>query len=187
MNGVIGMAELLLDTDLSAEQRGYAETVRNSGQALLTILNDILDFSRIEAGRLNLEAIAFDLPSEVEEVAALLAGHAHEKGLEVTSFVEPGTPTAVHGDPFRLRQVLTNLLGNAIKFTEKGEVTLWAGVVEETPEEAMIRFEVKDTSIGMTKEQQSRLFESFSQADASTTRRYGGTGLGPPSPSNWSR
>ena len=178
MNGVIGMTELLLDTNLSDEQREYAETVRGSGQSLLSIINDILDFSKIEAGRLTLEAIGFDLQREVEDVAALLAGGAHDKGLELTSFVEPGTPNAVRGDPFRLRQILTNLLGNAIKFTERGEVTVRAGAVEETPEDVVIRFEVKDTGIGMTEEQRSRLFQAFSQADASTTRRYGGTGLG---------
>jgi signal transduction histidine kinase/DNA-binding response OmpR family regulator len=178
MNGIIGMSDLLLETPLGEEQREYAETVRYSGQSLLAILNDILDFSKIEAGSLGLETINFDLRREVEEVAALLAGSAHEKGLELASFVEPGTPTAVRGDPFRLRQILTNILGNAIKFTEEGEVTLRAELVEDTPDTATVRFEVSDTGIGMTEEQRSRLFEPFTQADASTTRRYGGTGLG---------
>ena len=178
MNGVIGMTGLLLDTDLSPEQREYAETVRTSGENLLTIINDILDFSKIEAGKMDLETIDFDLPTAVEEVVGLLAERAYAKGLELASIVERDVPAALRGDPGRLAQVLTNLLGNAIKFTEGGEVVLRAALDEETYDAAVVRFEVRDTGIGMTEEQRSKLFEAFSQADASTARRYGGTGLG---------
>jgi PAS domain S-box-containing protein len=178
MNGVIGMAELLLGTRLSAEQEEYARIVRNSGETLLNLLNDILDFSKIEAGKINLEALDFDLEQETEEVVSLLAGRAQDKGLEMVSFVAPSVPAVVNGDPFRFRQILTNLIGNAIKFTEEGNVMVHAGVAEETEETVLLRTEVSDTGIGISPEQQSGLFESFSQADASTTRRFGGTGLG---------
>jgi signal transduction histidine kinase/DNA-binding response OmpR family regulator len=178
MNGVIGMTGLLLDTDLDPEQREYTETVRVSGENLLTILNDILDYSKIEAGKMDLELMDFDLQRVVEETVDLLAEQAHDKALELASLIEQGVPTALRGDAGRIRQVLVNLLGNAVKFTEEGEVILRGGLVEENKVSAVVRFEVKDTGIGMTQEQRSRLFESFSQADASTTRRYGGTGLG---------
>ena len=178
MNGVIGMTGLLLDTNLDPEQREYAETVRRSGENLLTIINDILDFSKIEAGKMDIETIDFDLRVAVEESVGLLAEQAHGKGLEIAGLVEANVPLALEGDPGRIRQVLVNLLSNAAKFTEKGEVVLRVGLVEEAHEEAVVRFEVRDTGIGMNKEQRSRLFRSFRQADASTTRRYGGTGLG---------
>jgi two-component system sensor histidine kinase/response regulator len=181
MNGVIGMTGLLLDTELTPEQREYAETVRLSGENLLAIINDILDFSKIEAGKMELEDTDFDLGMVVEEAIGLHAERAHTKGLELANLIEQDVPSALRGDPGRLTQILTNLLSNAIKFTDEGEVVLHVGLGHEDPERdgsAVLRFEVKDTGIGMTEEQRGRLFQSFTQADASTTRRYGGTGLG---------
>ncbi len=178
MNGVIGMTGLLLDTPLSEEQKEYASTIQLSGDSLLSIINDILDFSKIEAGEMRLETIDFDLRMAVEDVVALFAERAHDKALELASLVDYDVPTALEGDPGRIRQILTNLLGNAIKFTERGEVVLRAELAGEDAERATVRISVKDTGIGMTEEQQAHVFESFSQADASTTRRYGGTGLG---------
>jgi two-component system, sensor histidine kinase and response regulator len=178
MNGVIGMAELLLGTALTAEQREYAETINSSGETLLRVLNDILDFSKLEARKLHLEDFDFEPWTAVEDVAALLAGTAHAKGVEVITFIDPAVPTTLRGDPFRLRQVLTNLLGNALKFTSRGEVRVWVEVEAETPDTIFLRFAITDTGIGMTPEEQARLFRPFAQADGSTTRRYGGTGLG---------
>ena len=178
MNGVIGMTGLLLETPLSAEQREYADTVQNSANALLSILNDILDFSKIEAGRLELESVGFDLRADLQEVVELLAERAQSKGVELLCAVAPAVPAALRGDPGRIRQVVTNLIANAIKFTERGEVVASVGVVEEQADACTVRVEVRDTGIGIPPEVQGRLFQAFSQADSSTTRRFGGTGLG---------
>jgi signal transduction histidine kinase/DNA-binding response OmpR family regulator/HPt (histidine-containing phosphotransfer) domain-containing protein len=178
LNGVIGMTGLLLDTPLNAQQRAYAETVRHSGESLLGVINDILDFSKIEAGKVELEIIDFDLYEIVESVTAIVAVRAADKGLELASLVEHGLPRRVRGDPFRLRQVLTNLASNAVKFTERGEVVLRAKRQSDNEDAFAVRFEVADTGIGILAEQQARLFQAFEQSDASTARKYGGTGLG---------
>ncbi|MCS7010953.1 MAG: response regulator [Anaerolineales bacterium] len=178
MNGVIGMLELALETPLTHEQRDYLTTALQSAEALLALINDILDFSKIEAGRLELEYIDFDLRTTVEDVAYTLARRAHEKGLEMACLVNPNLTTALIGDPARLRQVLVNLVGNAIKFTHQGEVVIRAEPVEETETTVVVRFSVKDTGIGIPRDRLQAVFERFTQADGSTTRRYGGTGLG---------
>ena len=178
MNGVIGMTELLLDTRLSHEQRRYAETVRASGEALLGLLNDILDFSKIEAGKLELETIHFDVRALLDDFAALLARRAQDKGLEFICAAAPDVPANLSGDPGRLRQILLNLAGNAVKFTHSGEIVVRATVVSESETEVVLRFSVKDTGIGIAPDKQALMFQKFTQADASTTRQYGGTGLG---------
>ncbi len=178
MNGVIGMADLLTQTDLTPRQKRFADTIRTSADALLMLINDILDFSKIEAGRLELESTDFELRQTVEDVCELLAERAHEKKLELAVEVDDATPTRVKGDPGRLRQILINLVGNAIKFTEKGEVLVRLYSVEQTAEEAVLRCEVRDTGIGIKPEAREHIFDAFTQADASMTRRYGGTGLG---------
>jgi len=178
MNGVIGMTGLLMETELSPEQQEYANTIHASADALLSLINDILDFSKIEAGQLELEVLDFDLRTTVEDVADMLAMRADDKGLEFSFLIHPDVPALVRGDPGRLRQILINLTGNAIKFTEQGEVHIRVAVDEETDHEATVRFSVTDTGIGVPLNRRDRLFRSFSQIDASITRRYGGSGLG---------
>jgi PAS domain S-box-containing protein len=178
MNGVLGMVELLLETPLSASQRDYAETILDSARALLTLINDILDFSKIEAGKIELEHIAFDLRETLEEVTRLVAIQAHAKNLEVTARVDPAVPERITGDPARMRQILLNLCGNAVKFTQQGEVAVSVEVLNSDPQSVALVFKVRDTGIGIPADRLEVLFRPFSQVDASTTRRYGGTGLG---------
>ncbi len=178
LNGVVGLTGLLLDTRLSEEQREYAESLRVCTAALLSVIDDVLDFSKMEAGKLVLETIDFDLRRTVEEVADLFAERAYGKGIELAAAIDPSTPTALRGDPNRLRQVLSNLLSNALKFTSSGEVVVRVGPLADGPTQARVQLAVTDTGIGIEPERQALIFESFSQNDASTARLYGGSGLG---------
>jgi PAS domain S-box-containing protein len=178
MNGVLGMLDLLRGTALSPQQREFVGTAHHSAESLLDVINDILDFSKLEAGKLQLENVGFDFRRLVEEASALLAGPAHAKRLELTCFVAPEVPERLRGDPTRLRQILTNLVGNAVKFTEEGEIAVEAVCVEQDAARAVLRVAVRDTGIGIDPAARSRLFQPFTQADGTTTRRFGGTGLG---------
>ena len=178
MNGIIGMTGLLLDTELTLEQREHAETVKESANSLLNILNDILDFSKIEAGKLSLEAIDFDLRKTVEGVVALLSDRALAKGIKLSLSIQPEVPAGLRGDPTRLRQLLLNLVSNAIKFTDQGEVFVTASCRGEPGEKVVLHCNVRDTGVGLSEAAQQKLFQPFTQADSSTTRKFGGTGLG---------
>ncbi len=178
MNAIIGLSHLALKTDLSAKQRDYVGKIHNAGTSLLGVINDILDFSKIEAGRLDIESTPFKLDEVIQGVAVVTGQKAHDKGLEFLVDVPPEIPQNLVGDPLRLGQIITNLVNNAVKFTERGEIRLKAELLEKTGEKAEIRFSVRDTGIGMTKEQAAKLFQPFTQADMSTTRKHGGTGLG---------
>ncbi len=178
LNGVIGMSNMLLVTDLQDDQRKYVEILKNSGESLLSLINDILDLSKIEAGKLTLEAVDFDLSDFVEEFTDSMAFRAHKKGLEFNCSIHEGVPQLLRGDPVRLRQILTNLAGNAVKFTKEGEISI--SITEEQPTKGQVklRFSVRDTGIGIPEDKQKKLFQSFAQAEESTTREFGGTGLG---------
>ena len=178
MNGVLGMTSLLVGTRLDTEQREYVQTIRTSGEGLLKIINDILDFSKIEAGKIEIESVAFDLRSRVASVTQLFAAPVREKNLRLTHHIAADVPAVVRGDPARIAQALSNLVGNAIKFTAQGDVAATVSVAAREPDDLLLRFEVADTGIGIAPEVLDRIFQPFSQADATTTRRYGGTGLG---------
>jgi two-component system, sensor histidine kinase and response regulator len=178
LTGVMGMAELLVETELTDEQRECVDTIHSSGGALLSIINDVLDFSKIEAGKLTLDPIDFDLRTTVEEVVKLLAAKAHKKELEIACLMPADLPPTLRGDPGRLRQILINLIDNAIKFTPQGDVLVRATLGEESPDSIILRFEIIDSGIGLSSEDRAKLFQPFSQADCSISRKYGGTGLG---------
>jgi signal transduction histidine kinase/ActR/RegA family two-component response regulator len=178
MSGVLGMTQLLLDTNPTPEQRNYLETIRSAGDALLMILNDILDFSKIEARKLDIDAVRFDLRPLLADIMRLFAQRAAERNLHFVHRVAPGVPAALIGDPGRLRQILINLLGNALKFTQRGQVTLHVDELESDPERVTLRFVVADSGMGIPRDRQAVIFEAFNQGDASITRSFGGTGLG---------
>jgi len=178
MNGVLGMAGLLADTKMDAQQQHFVEVLQQSGESLLSIINDILDFAKVEAGKLELENIEFELVSVIDSTIDLVSSRAHTKGIEVASYISPEVPTMLKGDPGRLRQVLINLLSNAVKFTESGGVSLTVELADAGPEEIKLHFSVRDTGIGVPELARTKLFSPFSQVDASMTRRFGGTGLG---------
>jgi len=178
MNGIIGMAGLLGDTHLAEQQREYLETIRSCGESLLALLNDILDFSKIEAGKLSIEAIDFDLFEVLDDLLSILGANAFNKGVELVSYIAPNVPRAVKGDPVRLRQILSNLVDNGLKFTSQGFLEVRVGVAQDGADDVLLRVEIEDTGPGMKADALPRLFQSFSQEDTSTTRKFGGTGLG---------
>jgi hypothetical protein len=178
MNGVLGMTELLLETDLSAQQRQFANTISQSGRSLLSLINDVLDFSKIEAQKLDIESLDVDVAKSVESVVSLMRGMAENKGLQVFTRIPPQLPSSLMGDPGRLRQILLNLLSNAIKFTPRGHIEVSVDVLADDARQVHLRFAVHDTGIGLDDEARSRVFEPFTQADSSTTRKFGGSGLG---------
>ena len=178
MNGIIGMTSLMLDTDLTSEQTEYLDMVRESADSLHSLLNDILDISKIEAGKLELEAVGFNLNIWLRGIISQMEIRASHKGLQLRCDVQRGVPDALVGDPTRLHQVIANLLSNAIKFTEKGAIGVGVEKETETEDEIVLHFPVSDTGIGIAQEKQQLVFAAFAQADSSTTRQYGGTGLG---------